>query len=68
VRGVRLDQAAGALVIETAIGTDYVALPGEEAWLRLPEGESGRTLRGRFAVASVQGGAVRWTFVEPATR
>jgi len=68
VRGVRLDEAAGALVIETALSTDHVMLPGEGAALRLPAAVGGRTLRGRYAVASVQDGAVRWEFVEPAAR
>ena len=70
VRGVRLDETAGVLVIETALGTDHVLLPGTGGTteLRLPLATGGQVLRGRFAVASVQGGAVRWTFVEPPPR
>ena len=70
MREVRLDGNAGALVIETALGTDYVLLPGGGAGgeLRLPAAVGGPALRGRFAVASVQGGSVRWTFVEPPPR
>jgi hypothetical protein len=68
VRGVRLDKVAGALVVETALGTDYIMQPAVDAALRLPATAGAQVLRGRFAVASVQGGAVRWSFVEPAHR
>ncbi len=67
VRRVGLDEAAGAVVIETATGTDYVTLPGDDVTLR-PPGLASPALRGRFAVASVQDGRVRWSWVEPAIR
>lgn len=68
VRGVRFDETAGALVVETALGIDLITLPTDDAVLRLPAAAGGQVLRGRFAVASVQGGAVRWSFVEPVAR
>lgn len=68
VKAVRLDDTAGTLVIETTLGTDFVALPGDDVTLALPAALRAPALRGRFAAASVQSGTVRWTFVEPAGR
>jgi hypothetical protein len=52
-------RSPGVLAIKTTLGTDYVTSePAGGA--RLVEG--GRTLTGRFAVISVQGGQPAWTF------
>ncbi len=63
VRNVTL-RASGVLAIETSVGTDIVSAQREETDLPLPNLASAQPLRGRFAVASVQGGRLAWTFVE----
>lgn len=65
VRKVRL-AAPGVLAVETSLGTDYLLSHPERGTFTLPAGDRPHALAGRFAVASVQDGAVAWTFSEPA--
>ena len=64
VRSV-VQRSPGVLVIETALGTDLVMSDPAGGALSLPGEVGGRTVRGRFAVASVQAGKIAWTFTEP---
>jgi hypothetical protein len=66
VRQVRRDPASGAVIVETALGTDYLLASPLEATLAVPSADGGTRLRGRFTAGSVQGGSVVWTFTEPA--
>ncbi|MBI5693459.1 MAG: heparinase II/III family protein [Verrucomicrobia bacterium] len=51
----------GVVIVETALGTDQVRSAAEPGTLALP---GGRTLAGRVAAVSIQGGRVAWEFVE----
>jgi len=62
VRNVTLG-TNGGLVIETALGTDTVLSALEAGELTLPGRTSVAPISGRFAVASVQGGKLAWTFL-----
>lgn len=65
VRSV-VQRSPGVLVIETALGTDTVVSDPASGTLRVPLADAdGRTLNGRFAVASVQAGKMAWMFTEP---
>jgi hypothetical protein len=61
VRAVKVIDRAGTIAVETASGTDYVMSALATGTLTANEAQ----LKGRFAVASVQGGRVAWTFLEP---
>lgn len=65
VRNVRLE-APGVLAIETPLGTDFILSQSEPGTLSFRAGDRAHVLTGRFAVASVQGGDVAWTFSESA--
>jgi hypothetical protein len=60
VRRVKLLDPSGMLVIETALGNDYVMSMPDAGTLTV---RSSR-ITGHFAVASVQNGTLAWTFVE----
>lgn len=66
VRQVRRE-ASGALAVETRAGTDYVFAQAAPGTLSFPAAGGTHTLAGRFAVASVQGGKLAWTFSDPAS-
>ena len=62
-------RSPGVLVIETALGTDYVmsdVSPVGGAISFAVEGGRDQQLTGRMAVASVQAGNLAWTFTVPA--
>ncbi|MBI5820609.1 MAG: heparinase II/III family protein [Verrucomicrobia bacterium] len=63
VRGVKLIDPAGVLVIETALGTDYVMSMPDSGTLTVRATKEKR-ITGHFAVAAVQNGKLAWTFVE----
>jgi len=63
VRGVKLLDPAGVLVIETALGSDYVMSMPDTGTLRVRASVEKR-ITGHFAVAAVQNGKLAWTFVE----
>ncbi|MFZ2643368.1 MAG: heparinase II/III family protein [Verrucomicrobiia bacterium] len=65
VRGVKLIDPAGILVIETALGTDYVMSMPDSGTLTVRATKEKR-ITGHFAVAAVQNGKLAWTFVETA--
>jgi len=60
VRGVKLLEPAGVLVIETALGSDYVMSMTDTGTLTVPASR----ITGHFAIAAVQNGKLAWTFVE----
>jgi hypothetical protein len=63
VRGVKRLDPAGVLVIETALGSDYVMSALDTGTLTVrASGE--KRITGHFAVAAVQDGKLTWTFVE----
>ncbi len=64
VRGVAL-RLDGLLVVETALGTDYVWSPLERGEVVWTDDGQARRLTGRFAVAAMQGGRLAWEFAEP---
>ena len=68
VRSVKLLDPAGVLVVETALGCDYVMSMLEAGTLMVKASPGEQHLTGHFAVASVQNDHLAWTFVEKAGR
>lgn len=64
VRSVRRLAPAGILVIETALGTDYVMAQPVSGTLAFDTTAGPRRIDGRLVVASVQNGALAWQFAE----
>jgi hypothetical protein len=63
VRGVKRLDASGVLVIETALGSDYVmSMPDTSTLAVRAPGE--KRITGHFVVAAVQDSKLAWTFVE----
>lgn len=65
VRGAKLLDPAGALLIETALGRDYVMSMAEAGVLEVSTSGGGTRITGHFAAVSVQNEKLAWTFVEP---
>jgi hypothetical protein len=65
VRDVKLDEASGVLLVQTALGTDHVMSRLDAGTLSIRSSANTAALTGRFAVASLQNGKVIWSFVEP---
>ncbi|MBI5685892.1 MAG: heparinase II/III family protein [Verrucomicrobia bacterium] len=64
VRSVKLIESSGVLLVETALGEDYVMTALDSGVLEVKTAAGARRIAGHFAVASVQNGKVVWTFVQ----
>ncbi len=58
-------RSPGVLVVETAVGTDYVMSDPAGGVMKVTTAAGEQSLRGRVAVASEQAGKIAWTFQEP---
>jgi hypothetical protein len=65
VRSVKLLGPSAVLVIETALGRDYVMSRLETGALEVPVAAGKNRIDAHFAVVAVQDNKVVWTFVEP---
>ena len=64
IRNVKLIDPSGVLLVETAIGQDYVMSVLDTESLQVPTSAGQERVAAHFAVASVQDGKVAWTFAE----
>lgn len=64
MRGVRLGDAAGVLIVETGVGRDYVMSSLDSGALKTPSAAGEKQITAHFAVVSVQDGRIAWTFVQ----
>ena len=62
VRSVELLDPSGVLLIETALGHDYVMSMLDTGTLKLPTFAGDKSVAAHFAVVSVQDGKTTWTF------
>lgn len=67
VRGVKLLDPSGVLLVETALGSDYVMSHLETGTLEVHAGGGTSRTAAHFAVVAVQGDKVVWTVVEPSS-
>jgi len=65
VRGVKLLDPSGVLLVETALGCDYVMSRLESGTLEVRAGGGTTRTAAHFAVVAVQGDKVVWTVAEP---
>ena len=68
MRGVKLLDPSGVLVVETALGHDDVMSVLDAGTLTVKAPPEEQPITGHFAVASVQNGHLAWTFVEKTGR
>jgi hypothetical protein len=65
VRSVKLLDPSGVLLIETALGQDYVMSMLDTGTLKVPASAGDTRVTTHFAVISVQDNKLGWTFAEP---
>ncbi|MCX6907293.1 MAG: hypothetical protein NTY01_04540, partial [Verrucomicrobia bacterium] len=63
VRGVKRLDPSGVLLVETALGCDYVMSALDTGTLEAKTAAGAQRITGHFAVVSVQNGKVAWKFV-----
>jgi hypothetical protein len=64
VRSVKLVDRSGVLLIETALGQDYVMSRLDTGTLQVPTSAGQQRVAAHFAVVSVQDQKIAWTFAE----
>ncbi len=62
VKNVRFDEKDGVLVIDTAIGQDYLLSTRHGGTLSVNAGSAEHRIEGHFAVASIQQDKLSWSF------
>lgn len=65
VRGVKLLDPGGVLVVETSLGRDCVLCRAETGTLEVPLPKGAHRTTAHFAVVAVQGDKIAWTVAEP---
>ena len=61
---MKLADPSGVLLIETALGHDYVMSQLDTGTLRVPTSAGEKSIAAHFGVASVQDGKTAWIFAE----